>query len=1189
MPAQASAFFKAIADFSQLTKGAQQSVSALNSVAAANAAANAKMSASPLIPKMPKPQDIIPATSAIASVTQGVQFLSSSITQLGGSLGSAGAAGGVFSSALSMIPGPAGAVVAALGAVVAVAGGIGMSFNSSIEQMQIGFKSILKSGPAAEDLIGRIIETAKVTPFETNDLTRSIQTMLGFGIPLEKVLTGAGKEAKGLVIDLGDAAAASGRGAESMQRAMLAVGQMAAKGKVSQEELNQLTEAGIPAQRIMTEELGLSAKQTKNIGDAGISADKAIAALSRGLHKNFGGAMEVQSRTMAGQLSTLSDFVKTTMGELWMGVYDQAKGGISQITELMTRTGDLASKIGWAAALDETVPILGQVIHLFENLGTILGSILPTLGEIAKMGLGAAFLLLQTALTAVNAVLGPFASFMESAPGPVKAFAGALAFLTAAVWAYNASIKGHSIASFVQNLEASATAVNKTSAAYVSMVAKQQLFGKEGLAAIQAAKGFSATFTAMATAIKTQAIAMMTAAAPFIAIAAALAAVMVTWNAAQDANKRVEDSAKGVAEAFNKGAEAADTVAKKEDHIRRVREQIAGLDKDIAEAPWYDRQAVLEMEAMRDQLKAMADQEEKSLAAKKQVAAATGSTVEEVTKWLAVQTKAGKVYTDAALIERDFARWRKENNNKTVEAVADEKTLMDARKEAGESAVKSAMGQTSAQEVLTKALDAKKKAYLAANPYEDKKTPAQQIAELYAKKAQKEEEQAYKERQTREKKGLQDLHALQNQQLEDQEKAANAAWKAENDALAARKKALSEAHEIEKKQFDERRSALERENELRMRALDAQRQLIEEQGSRRQKEIIQAQITAEQNRVSDQNAGLDKEAEAMANRHTAEENALQQQADATARRQEMEKADLDAHKLALSERQAADDAALEKRQAAENEAREKFQENAELMTQIAQINAKAASDAYVAAADTIGLSLEEANAAMQSFAAQQTSWMQTLAAAGVAFGTDVMGTFAQLGPAWLNVLQASLNDPKAGQILADEMRARGKADVDSAANKFLAAVTTAQSAKASQELANSQKIRLNEVRNYADGGIRSLSSGAHFEPAHGPLGVIRYAERPTGLGEAFIPVNGSARSKDIWAKTGSMLGMPQMAMPSAGVTPMAAARASQGTMMGPQTHVTINGNLTQDTLQDLERVLDERDRELAEMIRRYSE
>jgi tape measure domain-containing protein len=1165
MPAQASAFFKAIADFSQLTKGAQQSVSALNSVAAANAAANAKMSASPLIPKMPKPQDIIPATSAIASVTQGVQFLSSSITQLGGSLGSAGAAGGVFSSALSMIPGPAGAVVAALGAVVAVAGGIGMSFNSSIEQMQIGFKSILKSGPAAEDLIGRIIETAKVTPFETNDLTRSIQTMLGFGIPLEKVLTGAGKEAKGLVIDLGDAAAASGRGAESMQRAMLAVGQMAAKGKVSQEELNQLTEAGIPAQRIMTEELGLTAKQTKNIGDAGISADKAIEALSRGLHKNFGGAMEVQSRTMAGQLSTLSDFVKTSMGELWKGVYDQAKDGISSITTFMTEVSDKAGKIGWTAALDEAAPVLGQIVHLFENLMSVMSALAPIakgfIGALAVTGLAA----LTTALQILNPLLQLLANIIEQIPEPFRVAMG----ITAA-YAVVLNTK------FV-------VAVTEAAAGLVKMVAE---------AATVPAKYGAATTATMIMAGAQDFLNSKLAASILAwgAVLAIVAAAYVSYQMLASMYNDITGAATQMAEAFNKGAEAAKTQDQITDHIQRTKDAIADLEQERANSSNpFDYKYRQELMAAEAQLRQNVAAEEKNLETKKKVAAATGSTVEEVTKWLAVQTKAGKVYTDAALVERDFARWRKENNNKTVEAVADEKTLMAARKEAGEAAVKSAMGQTSAQEVLTKALDAKKKAYLAANPYEDKKTPAQQIAELYAKKAQKEEEQAYRERQTREKKGLQDLHALQNQQLEDQEKAANAAWKAENDALAVRKKALSEAHEIEKKQFDERRSALERENELRMRALDAQRQLIEEQGSRRQKEIIQAQITAEQNRVSDQKAGLDKESEAMTNRHTAEDNALQQQAEATARRQEMEKADLDAHKLALSERQAADDAALEKRQAAENEAREKFQENAELMTSIAQINAKAASDAYVAAADTISLSLEESNAAMQTFATQQASWMQTLAAAGVAFGTDVMGTFAQLGPAWLNVLQASLNDPKAGQILADEMRARGKADVDSAANKFLSAVTTAQSAKASQELANSQKIRLNEVRNYADGGIRSLSSGAHFEPAHGPLGVIRYAERPTGLGEAFIPVNGSARSKDIWAKTGSMLGMPQMAMPSAGVTPMAAARASQGAMMGPQTHVTINGNLTQDTLQDLERVLDERDRELAEMIRRYSE
>jgi tape measure domain-containing protein len=187
-----------------------------------------------------------------------------------------------------------GLSMAAMGA----AGGM-IRLAGAAEQAQIAFTTLLKSPQAAKQHLSELADFAAKTPFEFTGLRTLSTQLLAFGFQAKSVVP--------MLRTLGDAASALGAGPEGLSRIIRALGQMHAKRKIQAEELMQLTESGLPVYQILQEELGLTAAQVGDIGRQGISADKGIAALLRGLNKLYGGGMAAQSKTLNGSISNMVD------------------------------------------------------------------------------------------------------------------------------------------------------------------------------------------------------------------------------------------------------------------------------------------------------------------------------------------------------------------------------------------------------------------------------------------------------------------------------------------------------------------------------------------------------------------------------------------------------------------------------------------------------------------------------------------------------------------------------------------------------------------------------------------------------------------------------------------------------------------------------------------------------------------
>lgn len=205
---------------------------------------------------------------------------------------------------------------AAIGLIGAAGATMGLTTKAQMENQQIALEQLLGTKRKAAETMKWIMQTANETPFGMTDITNATQKLLGFGFSLD--------ETKKKVLTIGDVAAGTGTGAEGIDQITRALGQMQAKQKITGEEMMQLTEAGIPAWKILAEQMGMSTKELMDMASSqgGGSALFNMGGLDKlfgGLDKQYGGVMAKQAKTLGGRWSTFTDTLRTELAKLFDG------------------------------------------------------------------------------------------------------------------------------------------------------------------------------------------------------------------------------------------------------------------------------------------------------------------------------------------------------------------------------------------------------------------------------------------------------------------------------------------------------------------------------------------------------------------------------------------------------------------------------------------------------------------------------------------------------------------------------------------------------------------------------------------------------------------------------------------------------------------------------------------------------
>lgn len=286
--------------------------------------------------------------------------------------------------------------------------------NAEMEQYTTSLEVMLGSTEKASAMIAEMREFAAKTPLTLDNVISSGTMLMSYGVDESNLI--------GTMTKLGDLASGN---AEKMDRITLAYGQMLAKGKVTGEELRQMTEAGVPLQTALAESIGVTGEEFSKMvskGEVGIDAlNKAITELTTGDGK-FAGMMEKQSQTMQGMLSTMQDNITEFFRKMGEGAFGEVKSALQDVSDQLAEWEQDGTLDEWA-----------------QGVGVLLKNLIAFLKQAISVGLD-----FKEAIIAGAVALGTFkiaigiGNVISAAVASIQHFTTATKAATAAQATFNA-------------------------------------------------------------------------------------------------------------------------------------------------------------------------------------------------------------------------------------------------------------------------------------------------------------------------------------------------------------------------------------------------------------------------------------------------------------------------------------------------------------------------------------------------------------------------------------------------------------------------------------------------------------------------------------------------------------------------------------------------------------------------------
>lgn len=278
----------------------------------------------------------------------------------------------------------------------------GVDYNSQMEQYTVAFTNMLGSADKAESALNQIKQDAAKTPFDTAGLVKANQYLISTGEDA--------KSARNIIMALGDAVKATGGGNDELSRMAQNLQQIKNAGKATSADIKQFAYAGIDVYGILADYTG---KSTADVQKMSISYDLLTNALLSASEEGgrYFGAMETQSQTLDGRISTLKDNATQLAGALTEGVastegelVNVATGWVQELTDSL-QTGGVASMV-------ETGGVLaGEAIDSFtdyavNNMDGVLDTGLDIAENLASGVVQNAPKLLESAVTITGSFIG---------------------------------------------------------------------------------------------------------------------------------------------------------------------------------------------------------------------------------------------------------------------------------------------------------------------------------------------------------------------------------------------------------------------------------------------------------------------------------------------------------------------------------------------------------------------------------------------------------------------------------------------------------------------------------------------------------------------------------------------------------------------------------------------------------------
>ncbi len=308
-------------------------------------------------------------------------------------------------------------------------GGI-IKFNADLEAAAVGFTTLFKNSGMTMDqarmktneTIETLVKFANVTNFRFGDLQTAALRMKAFGfeidtatakakgqMPILEMLSNkfnpdAPLEFRGALVNIGDAVAALGAEDDKLRRVTYALGQMNSAGRVYQNDMMQLSNAGIAGYEILSKALLRqlesdpalkkanavlynklldpstavdAVRQLSKVGKIGGPA--AVQAILQGLEERYGGGMKAFARTFRGAMTTIADTSQFLIATAFKPFFEMVRDQTYQLslflqtpaaTAQAEQMGEVIKGItdGIASGLPGATKVLETFVDAFANV-----------------------------------------------------------------------------------------------------------------------------------------------------------------------------------------------------------------------------------------------------------------------------------------------------------------------------------------------------------------------------------------------------------------------------------------------------------------------------------------------------------------------------------------------------------------------------------------------------------------------------------------------------------------------------------------------------------------------------------------------------------------------------------------------------------------------------------------------------
>lgn len=240
--------------------------------------------------------------------------------------------------------------------------------SASVELLKKGL-SFQIGEEQTDKLIKNIQTIGEQSAYDSNDLMNMAKQWVNIGDSADS----ATQKMKTIV----DVGSAYGLTREQIEGANLALTQMQMSGKIGQQDMMQLINAGIPAWQLLSESMGLPVAQLKEMSSKGELTQQAIDTLFQSMQTKCQGATANMNGTLSAAFSNLDEVVHNTMASVGdiiskafnvQGVSSALSDFVGKFRQDLEYIKTLMQNMSFREAFEKEYGAIADVIELIGNL-----------------------------------------------------------------------------------------------------------------------------------------------------------------------------------------------------------------------------------------------------------------------------------------------------------------------------------------------------------------------------------------------------------------------------------------------------------------------------------------------------------------------------------------------------------------------------------------------------------------------------------------------------------------------------------------------------------------------------------------------------------------------------------------------------------------------------------------------------